>query len=197
MSVAVPIESFGFAVSKSISDALVQRISQLMVELIQLMRQAYEAKFKVSNAGGASSSLTFDVERTGNLITALIGAAKPNMYLQYLEYGVKGTVSTPPGGAFYARTKAPPFKNIYDWVRAAAIPIPKWMVDRASANTLKQSKGEKLDPSKPWYTETDPLRMLAYYTMISIKQKGTPALHIIEKVLTQQQARIEQALASI
>jgi hypothetical protein len=196
MSVAIPIESFAFEVSKAIGDALVQRISQLMVELTQLMRQAYEAKFKVSNAGGASSALTFEVTRTGNFIQAVIGASKPNMYLQYLEYGVKGTVSTPPGGAFYTRTKAPPFKNIYDWVRAAALPIPQWMVTRADANTQAASRGDKLDATRPWYTETDPLRMLAYWTMISIKQKGTPALHIIERVLTAQQSRIEQILAA-
>lgn len=177
-----------------ITNAMVLRVGQLLVELTQLMRQAYEQQFKVNNAGGAASSLTFEVDRTNGFISAIIGAGTPNSYLKYLEYGVKGTKNTPAGNPVYSRSLAPPIKNIYDWVKLAALPIPKWMVTAAAENLKRQSEGHKLDDKRPWYSETDPLRMLAYWTQFRIKQKGTPALRIIERVLRQQQARIQQAL---
>jgi len=193
---AQPIETFGFDVSRSIMDTVQVRIGRLMVLLTQLMRSEYVAAFKVNNADGAASALTFEIDRTEGLISAVIGAGRPNSYLRYLEYGVAGTKSTPPGGALYSRTLAPPFANIFTWVRQAAIPIPEWMITRAGENTLRKEKGEWLDPKRPWLTETDPLRMLTYWTMIRIKQHGTKALHIIERVLTQQRDVIERMLAT-
>lgn len=190
-----PIETFVVDVQKRVTDALVLRVSQLMVELTQLIRQAYEAKFRVNNAAGAASALTFEVNRTVGFIEAVIGAGKPNSYLRYLEYGVRGTKSSPPGGALYSRSKAPPLQNIYQWVRAAALPVPKWMVDRAKQNAERAAKGEKLDAKRPWYSEVDPVKMLAYWTMIGIKQRGTPALRIIQRVLQQQSNRIQSVLA--
>lgn len=186
-SSVIPIESFGIAISQRITLAIEERVARLAIVLTQLIQAEYERTFTVNDAGGAVSAVTYEITRTRQFLEVAFGATKANDYLKYLEFGVKGTQSTPPGGALYSRTKAPPLKNIYDWIRRAKLLVPRYYVDRAEANQKRKSKSDK-----PWYS-VDPLTLFAYDVAQSIKRRGTPALHVIERVFTQQLARIQEA----
>jgi hypothetical protein len=165
----IPAETLGVELSNYTVGLIEVRLGRLMIELTQMMRQAYEQKFAVTNAGGASSALMYEVTRTAQFISATIGASKANSYLQFLEYGVRGTEG---GAGLYSRSHMPPVSNIYEWVKKAG-----------------------LSPREEQKHSKDPLKSIAWAVATHILKFGTPALHIIELVLTKQTQRIQQVLA--
>jgi hypothetical protein len=183
---SIAIESLGIGIQQRITPELEQRVARVAVTLVQLMQRAYEQEFKVNDAGGAVSSLTFEITRTRQFLEVAFGSSKSNSYLRYLEFGVK-----PAAGAQYAaHQKAPPLKSIYDWIRRAKLLVPRYYIDRGEQNAKRKHKSDK-----PWYS-SDPLTLFAFDIAQAIKRKGRPALHVIERVLTQQVSRIEAAFNS-
>ncbi|MEP7236199.1 MAG: hypothetical protein ABI778_12970 [Ignavibacteriota bacterium] len=182
------------------------RAARAMEFLLGEIKRAY--KFKASHGeSGALGGLMAEVKKSKDFIEATIGVTRAAKYLANLDQGERGTEGGPEGGAPFKRTKAPPLKNIYQWIRLAAITIPKYYQTRAKAHQKKISASSKLskrqkkksfgkfDPSKPWYS-TDPQMLFAFDIAIKRKRFGIKGLHIIEKVALAQAQKINSYLSA-
>jgi hypothetical protein len=161
---------------------LLQRVQRAVVFLEQLIKKAYAEELKASHGeAGALGGITSNVVHQQGQILAQIGISKAADYLKYLEWGVK------PGNdaEWPAYSKMPPVKNIYAWLSLARITTPQTFVDQAKANAKRAESHRKhpeFDKKKnaPWYS-SDPQMVFAFFVALKLKNKGRPALRIIER----------------
>lgn len=191
------------AARHTISGQLEIRVARACVFLIQELQKAYDQVLALKG-GNAGNSLTHELKRTGQIIEAAIGPSQAGKYLAYLEFGVRGTQGLAPsrvaggGGALYARSKAPPVKNIYEWIRRAGIATPQFAMDRAKANALRAVSKRAhpkfdLKSDRPWYSK-DPAMVFAFYIAMKQKKFGRPGLRVMERVIQAQTARMQDII---
>jgi hypothetical protein len=182
-----------------INNDVYQRATRLAFELVQDIQKLYAREFTAgSGASGAIGGVLAETRRTANLIEMTFGFSQAAHYLAYLEFGERGTESTPPGGARYTRKKAPPIRNIYEWIQRAKISTPRHFVDRAERNAEIKSQKKKpknYDPSAPWWS-IDPGILFAHAIAQARKRRGRAGMHLLEKYFRQEQTRIREALGA-
>jgi hypothetical protein len=194
MAQARPIDELTLILKDRMTREMLLRAGRAVDYLISQIQQAY--KFKVNSAGGAASSLVGEVKRAKDTIEMLIGTSLANSYLANMEFGEKGTQGGP-ADAVFIRRKAPPIKNIYDWLKLASITTPKKFVERAELMADYQS-GEKKAPkgfdiSKPWFSV---LPQMQFALAIAMRRKahGFQGLHVIEKTVIEKADKIKAYL---
>jgi hypothetical protein len=194
------MDSFALTARDTLSGQLEVRVARALAFLVQELQKAYDLVFALKG-GNAGNSLTFELKRSGKILEAVIGPGEAGKYLAYLEFGVRGTQGLAPsrvaggGGALYAHSKAPPVKNIYEWIRRAGIPTPQFAMDRAKANALRAASKRahpKFDQKSnaPWYSK-DPAMIFAFYIAMKQKKFGRAGLRVCERVIQAQTARVQ------
>lgn len=197
------MDSFALYARDTIAGALEIRVASAMRYLIQELWPAYDQVMALKG-GNATGSLTFEIKRTGKILEAIVGPGEAGKYLAYLEFGVRGTQGLAQsrvaggGGALYARSKAPPVKNIYEWIRRAGIPTPQFAMDRAKANALRavsKRAHPKFDQKSnaPWYS-SDPAMIFAFHIAMKQKKFGRPGLRVLERTIQAQTARMQDII---
>jgi hypothetical protein len=188
---------------QTISGQLEIRVARALTFLVQELQKAYDQVLTLKG-GNAGNSLTHEIKRSGKILEATIGPGESAKYLAYLEFGVRGTQGLAPsrvpggGGALYARSKAPPVRNIYQWIRQAGIATPQFAMDRAKANALRavsKRKHPKFDQKSgaPWYS-TDPAMIFAFFIAMKQKKFGRPGLRVMERTIQAQTARMQDII---
>lgn len=185
------MNSFGLSVKREIDAALVKRVSQSMTVLVQELTKAYDLVFTVKG-GNAGKSLTYEIKQTERLLEVTLGPSEAGKYLAYLEFGERGTQG---GTGLYTRSKAPPVRNIYQWIRLAGIATPQFAIDRAMANRKRAASKRphpKFDAKSdaPWYSK-DPTIIFAFFIAQKRKKFGRPALRVFERTVQAQTARLQ------
>jgi len=163
---------------------LEQRVERSLVYLLQLVQKAYGEELKATHgsSGGIGGIVTNMITKPG-YIEGQIGFTKAADYMKFIEWGVK-----PASGAEWpAHSKMPPVRNIYAWLSLARIKTPESFVKQAEANRKRSESKHKhpeFDKKKnaPWYS-TDPQMIFAFFVAKAIKDKGRPALRIMDRVL--------------
>ncbi len=197
------MDSFALTASNAIAGELEVRVARALVFLVQELQKAYDQVLTLKG-GNAGNSLTHEIKRTGKILEAVVGPGEAGKYLAYLEFGVRGTQGLAPsrvaggGGALYARSKAPPVKNIYEWIRRAGVPTPQFAMDRAKANALRavsKRAHPKFDQKSnaPWYSK-DPAMVFAFYIAMKQKKFGRPGLRVLERTIQAQTARMQDII---
>jgi hypothetical protein len=175
------------------SREMYQRAGRALDYLISTIQQAY--RFKVNTAGGAVGAISGELRKAKNTLDMLIGTTNANKYLANLEFGEKGTKGGPSDAPFQRR-KAPPIRNIYEWIRLAALVTPQRYVKRAermAAIAARKKKPKKFDTSKPWYSVIPEVQW-AFAIAMRRKFYGREGLHVIEKVATAQANKLKLIL---
>jgi hypothetical protein len=195
----VNINDLPIAIGKQIDDDLALRIDYAMGALVEQIKDAYRKKVKVQGgAQGSIASLTYEIKRGEKLLTAIIGPDGLGSYLANLEYGEAGISGNPHGGLF-KRTKAPPIRNIYQWMKMAGYTAKEWHKDIALANKeraerqakSRKSKKSKFDTSKPWWS-TDELMIAAYHKAMYQKHYGRAGWKLIATIVEKNAERIKK-----
>jgi hypothetical protein len=185
--VQIPIEALVVTLKQRIDRDLRERVARLGIYLVQKIKIAYSEVIKVNRGeGGALGGLLSEVEYTRQFIELHLGTTPAGAYLRNMEYGERGTQG---GTGTMQRAKAPPLKNIYDWIRAAGLSTPAYYVLRAEAHAKMKVKSDK-----PWYSDNAQI-LYAYDIAQKRKRLGRPALRMIDRVLQQQSTTIENYLA--
>lgn len=172
---ATLVQTIEFELTRKINDDVFRRAGQLTIELLQDLRELYRKKMMVkSGASGALGSIVGETKRIGDQLDILIGFDRSiaGLYLAALEFGESGTESTPAGGAAFKRTRMPPVRPIYRWVRESSVAIP--------------TQFAKAD---------DPALAFAWAIAVKRKKHGRAGWHLAEKFLRGEKDRILQALA--
>lgn len=177
------------------------RTARALSELVDLIKQAYAKPqgntpegvptgfTATRGAAGAIGAINYEVRKAASFIEGVIGLSDSARYLRNLEFGERGTMSSPPGGALYSRTKAPPLENIKQWVKRAGIEVPKYFKELA-AEHLKTAESGHAHPSfdknrdKPW-NSTDELVLYAYAIAQKRKRMGRAGMRVIERTIRQ------------
>jgi hypothetical protein len=178
------IDSLDLRLQGELDDIRVRRIAAAMDFLVGLIKRAFNDKLTQNRgAAGSVGSIDDTVTRAADYVEAIIGVGASGKYLANLDQGEQGLKG---GSGKFKRTKMPPIKNIYQWIRANSISVPAGIVRWAERNRkiasgqLKQPK--TYDPTKPWWTG-DSEELFAFSIAKKRRDYGYAALGIIEKTI--------------
>lgn len=205
------IESLVVTIRENITIDIHLRVSRAMEYLVGLIKEAYARPSGVSpdgvrtgftashGAAGAIGAIGYEVKRAEQFIEATINLADSARYLRNLEFGERGTMGGPSTGAIYSRSKAPPVRNIYEWLRIANIETPQFFKDRAERFKKMASSGHEhpafdKNKDKPWYSGDEKMQF-AFAIAMRIKHYGRPAMRVIEKTIKAHTEAIQNYLA--
>jgi hypothetical protein len=186
------------------------RVSRSLEALVGAIKEAYARPtgttpegvpmgFTASHgASGAIGAINWTLTEANNFIEATIGVSDSARYLRNLEFGERGTVGGPPGGALLSRSLAPPVRNVYEWLRMASIETPQYFKDRAErfrAMAASKHKHPSFDKNKdkPWYS-SDAQMQFAFYIAMKRKKYGRAAMHVIQRTAEQYTDKIRNYL---
>lgn len=203
VSEQIKIESLGIVIKRDFDAAMTLRTAQAMEALLGWIKAAYLEKGVLAGSHGEHGglgALQAEVRKSRKFLESVIGFGKSGAYLANIDQGERGTIGGPSDAPF-KRTKAPPIKNIYQWIRYASIPVPDYYDVKAEDNEYKLAlpqkfRSEKYDPNLPWYS-TDPMILFAHDIAMKRKKYGMVGLKIIEKVAREKSEKIKSYIEGI
>jgi hypothetical protein len=180
----ITIDTLDLQLSGFLDDIKVRRVAAGMDYLVGLIKRAFgEALTQKSGEAGSVGSIDYQVTQAVTFVEAIIGVGASGFYLANIDQGEQGLKG---GQGKFKRTKMPPIKNIYRWIRANSISVPdsvvKWAQRNREIATGAKPKPKTFDPTKPWWSD-DAETLFAFEIAKKRRDYGYAGLHLIEKTI--------------